>query len=70
MLRPQLPASCPGPGQRRTRPRKSQLPLAPGSWSQCPWVFCQFGDASDKADPRSTSRESGKNGTPPPTLPA
>lgn len=50
-LRPWLLTSCPGPSQARTRPGKSQLPLGPGSWSQRPWVFCQFGEASDKADP-------------------
>lgn len=50
-LRPWLPAPCLGPSQARTRPGKSQLPLGPGSWSQRPWVFCQLGEASDKADP-------------------
>lgn len=49
-LRPWLPAPCPGPSQARTRPGNSQLPLGPGSWSQRLWVFCQFGEASDKAD--------------------
>ena len=51
MLRPQLPTPCLGPSQGRTRPGKSQPPSGPGSWSQ-PMVFCQFGEASDKADPR------------------
>lgn len=50
-LRPWLPAPCPGPSQAQTRPGNNQLPLGPGSWSQRPWVFCQFGEASDEVDP-------------------